>query len=285
MKNSDVKISDYLEWVKGCHEVKYGPNDEFSCYQDFVYFRGHASISWDLVPSLFRDYGRRHDEHKMLFQASNMLWMELSDCKSELEKMIRLQHYGLHTRLLDVTYNPLVALYFACQMPSKKEDEKDGVIYCGYKEETNNKVSQTIAEYVFNHDTISINMDELKNICEKNEVKPEDMESIYFITPPLNNPRISIQNGAFIMSPLLKKNAEVPFNNAGYAYIKGEMKTAFEKQFTIPEISKLDILKELDYLGFNKATIYADISNKLQYINEKEHNEVWKALDISDLTA
>ena len=280
MGNLGVTISDYLNWVKECHEVEYGPNDEFLCYQDYVYFRGHASNSWELTSSLFRNLGRRHDEHKILCMACNMLWMELNDCKSELEKMIRLQHYGLRTRLLDVTYNPFVALFFACQKTLNPKDNKDGVIYCGYKEESNNKVCHTIAEYVFNYETISINIDELKKICIKNDVNIKEVETSHFITPPLNNPRISIQNGAFIMAPLIKENAESPFYNADYTYIKQVMRNAFNKQFIVPDASKKAILNELDYLGFNKATIFADITNKLQYINEKEDNEAWKVVDL-----
>ena len=38
-----------------------------------------------------------------------------SECKSALDYLVQMQHYELPTRLLDVTTNPLVALYFACE--------------------------------------------------------------------------------------------------------------------------------------------------------------------------
>ena len=273
-----TSISDYLEWVRNSHLVEYTEH-EFAYYQGHVYYRGHASTSWELTPSLFRESGIIHDENKMLQQANNLLWSELYDCKTELEKMIRLQHYGLHTRLLDVTFNPLVALFFACQSVTNSVDDKDGVIYCGHQEESDKRNSQAIAEYAFHYDTYNINERGLNEICEQYKVHTNSLEEAHFLNPPFNNQRIEAQNGAFIMAPLIKKDAIPPFLHANQQYIKKSIEEAFTYKAIIPTRIKDEILTELDYLGFNQATIFIDITNKLQYINKKEAKG-WPLLDI-----
>ena len=52
---------------------------------------------------------------------------EFRQLDTDFEKLAKLQHYGLPTRLLDVTSNPLVALYFACQ-PYQEFNEVDNSI-------------------------------------------------------------------------------------------------------------------------------------------------------------
>ncbi len=83
----------------------------------FVY-RGSSDFRWELVPSLVRrfeelpmGYGLEHDlavdfrsEIPELFQ----------NTQSNFEKIAIMQHFGIPTRLLDFSLNPLVALYFAC---------------------------------------------------------------------------------------------------------------------------------------------------------------------------
>ena len=276
-----TSLIDYLNWVKDCHDIPVQETD-ISFYLDSIYFRGHASASWKLTPSLFRDSSRILDEHKMLERASNMLWSELYDCKTDLEKMIKLQHYGLHTRLLDITYNPLVALYFACQNPTKPKDNMDGVVFSGYLDNHPANICESIAEYVFNNDTYSINDKELEKICSRCNVHKYLLESCHLFNPPLNNSRVVAQNAAFIMSPLLKTNEKPPFHRADYFYIKRVLEVAFTKKCIIPKCHKTDILKELDSIGINTASIFTDISSKLQYINEKEENHF--CIDLSSDT-
>lgn len=52
-------------------------------------------------------------------------------CEGWLDRLTVIQHYGVGTRLLDVTQNALVALFFATEILSKEKADKepDGVVY------------------------------------------------------------------------------------------------------------------------------------------------------------
>ncbi|WP_102269580.1 FRG domain-containing protein [Massilicoli timonensis] len=82
---------------------------------DFV-FRGLSNKDFKLIPKIFRNgYNLlSYDEPLERFkkEANSYLYSKCGDDK--LLWMQYAQHFGVPTRLLDFSSNPLVALYFAC---------------------------------------------------------------------------------------------------------------------------------------------------------------------------
>ncbi|MEQ1784050.1 MAG: FRG domain-containing protein [Hyphomonadaceae bacterium] len=89
------------------------------------FFRGQADSSWPLVPK-----AGRHEFNNGRDLGRFKHWCERAVAHRDLpesiwEKLMVAQHYGLATRLLDWTFNPLVATFFAvAEMP-----DHDGAVF------------------------------------------------------------------------------------------------------------------------------------------------------------
>ena len=83
-------------------------------FLDFeICYRGMEDCAWKLEPSIQFNH-LISEEREMYREFLQLHPMEFDSIKSPLDKMAKMQHYGLPTRLLDFTKNPLVALFFAC---------------------------------------------------------------------------------------------------------------------------------------------------------------------------
>lgn len=79
-----------------------------------LYFRGHSNIKYELKPTIARTNNNLlAQEHKIYRDTILNSPKQFSD-KNTIESLTFMQHFGIPTRILDITENPLVALYFAC---------------------------------------------------------------------------------------------------------------------------------------------------------------------------
>ncbi len=144
------------------------------------------------------------------------------------------RHVGRDTRLLDVSWNPLVALYFACGgVP-----ENDGVVYFFFGRNFR-PVKKGYSDWLDRRDfpILPISFKEFLS----SEFDQRDENTPYLVAPDLPQERILAQNGAFFL------------------WKDPEMRPAAEKQL-IPAVidgdSKHEIRSDLAAFGISKQSLF-----------------------------
>lgn len=88
-------------------------------------FRGQADARWPLLSSLSRQisvskvcepaWERQEDRIRRIFQRKSHLFLDALPADDQLEWLALMQHHGAPTRLLDFTWSPYVAAFFALE--------------------------------------------------------------------------------------------------------------------------------------------------------------------------
>ena len=270
-------ISEYLERIR-----LYVSTDNLPCF-----FRGESeNYEEPFKPSIRRVNVEK--EHNIYYHVLTTCAQDFDEHLTYGEILAKMQHYGVPTRLLDVTSNSLVALYFACE----GDVSKDGVTYVFYPENEDIKTFESdsvailaslprishkdyieIYELAMNFCTESDegNEDELYDFNQNSavrrllhEIKKEKpdfeqlqrprslLEDVFYI-PKQNNARIIRQQGAFLLFGMTFCDL-CPFEGNN----RPDSGLGFNR-ITISGNSKKEILSELKMLGVSKSTLFPEL--------------------------
>jgi hypothetical protein len=280
--NSQVELN-FISSIEGfCKNI-----GEMQALGKTIFYRGHADANYILVPSLMRKQSWLYNERRMYNELLIKSPENFRKMKSHLEYLVEMQHYGLPTRLLDITTNPLVALYFACenQPDSFGEIVVFSVDDCDIKYHQSDTISILASLPMFEYekqqemfkyaDDKSLTQEEFnKNIQRllhevktekpafKDEIVKKDLLRNLVVLPLKNNNRILKQDGAFILCGLSRDYKHLDINELRYKGFNGM------KQIFIVE-NKQELLDLLNAFSINKSTLFPEIDDVADYIKSK----------------
>lgn len=263
-------ITSLKGFVQKIEEVTPEPNE-------MLLYRGHSSRRFQLIPSVLRSKNYQDAEETMLRELVASHPADFSEDSTTLERLVRAQHYSLPTRLLDLTWNPLVALYFAAKECDDTGEvvilriQKDKVKF--YDSDTVSCLSNlaqltitekstidfALAETPFNEQR---SIDRLLQFIRAEKpyfrprIVPTDLQSVVAVRPKQNNPRILVQAGAFLVFGI--RNA---LENTPEAAVQ-------ISRILINGRKKGDIIRGLDRVGINESTMYPEIERAADYIKK-----------------
>ena len=252
-----------------------------------LYFRGEQRCEWKPIPSVFRQ-GLADVEDKMLIDLIARRPEEMGGAGTALEQLLLAQHYKLSTRLLDVTRNPLVALFFACE-EAVEHDDHDGRLHAFAVPESLIKTFDSdtisiIANFVklpimdkrwllsrerlhpqrpfsayYNYSAIMARLyqkirGEKPQFDERIDMK--DLYGVFVVEPQQKDERIRAQSSAVLLSAFQEH-----FDHQEGTEWNGGVRPYRHYTLSIPSDSKESILNDLRLMGVTRQSIFPGLES------------------------
>ena len=249
----------------------------FVSFDSSVSFRGHADYTWHAQPSIFR--GRFYEYEREMYYEMIEREPGVFDEKEVYKNLALMQHYSCPTRLLDVTFNPLVALYFACQ-PTKKDPEVDGRVLvfvsprCEFWDDLPVQAQSKVALLNYGRKKqfwkallSGAPLESYKKDFTEAELKPVNFLFPVWVRTKKYAPRIERQSGAFVVVPEIECQQGNPTGQEQREYpldhwccksykIPGGIKDLILRELNALNINESSLFDGLDHVGLHVKTMY-----------------------------
>ena len=295
----DKQINCVAELINQCNKLDTNDSDAV------IYFRGEATNKWKLRPSVMRlqkpgKFSLISEESNMLLDLMSRRPEDFANVTSALDQCVLAQHYGLKTRLLDVTRNPLVALFSACEsqkfpgrlhvfaVPKElikpftsdtisivanfcKLSRADQILLLGWPVVDIQK-REFIQEY---QSVYSKALNRLYHLIRQEKpnfkklIDPRDFFRVFIVEPQQAFERIRAQSGAFLISAFherFEQNKVLEFN-PGIPIYRHFM-------IEVPKESKQGIIDELRLLNVTRETLYPGLDESANAITNRYLKEL-----------
>lgn len=196
---TEVKVPGVLQWIDAIIDLQKSGQ---------WVFRGQRDAGWPLETSLGREAGYLPENgegggsHEELRTAERTAMIEFSREVSRdilyrgldgVELLSLMQHHGSKTRLLDFSFSPLSALYFAAERNSGSEPTSFAVWAIKLK-----GLKSNITDLNVRIDKDTDEADEILKMRSETDDKIPGGK-VLVVRPKISNSRLSAQNGLFLM--------------------------------------------------------------------------------------